>query len=96
MWSAEQGALVSRGETVIVFVDFEEALRLKAGAVIMSKELLVAVLAAAGAVVEPWTSSVVGIGALLKARLDFRAGREEAMRKHAMSWLYQTKSFQAV
>jgi hypothetical protein len=68
-----------------------ESLKLKAMSAIFSKEMLVAFLAAAGAVVEPWTSSVVGIGALIKANSDYRISREETMRKHATSWLFRSR-----
>jgi len=73
------------------FVELNRALRRKAVGTLLSKEMCVAVLAAAGAVVEPWTSSVVGVGALVKSLSDYRSGREEIMRKHATSWLYQAR-----
>jgi hypothetical protein len=63
---------------------------------VFSKEMLVAVMAAAGAVVEPWTSSVVGVGALGKTWRDYRSKRADAMRKHPMAWLLQTKRIQFV
>ena len=71
--------------------ELRKALRSEAAGVLFSKEVLVTILAGAGALVEPWTSSVVGVGALGRGWRDYRNKRAEAMRKHPMSWLLQTK-----
>jgi len=68
--------------------ELAKALRRTATSSLLSKEVLVAVLAVAGAVVEPWTSSIVGVGALSKGLTGYRSKREDIMRKHASAWLY--------
>jgi hypothetical protein len=73
------------------YQNLSTALGRKAVGTLLSKEMFVAFLSPVGAIIEPWTSSVIGIGALVKARSDYRAGREEVMKKHATSWLYQAK-----
>lgn len=72
--------------------DLQKALRRGAISTLLSKEMCVAVLAAAGAMIEPWTSSVVAVGALGKSLVEYRAGREETMRKSATAWLYAAKA----
>jgi hypothetical protein len=56
---------------------------------LLSKELAVAVVASAGVVVEPVVSSVLGIGALGKLKVEYREGRNKVLRNHSMSWLYE-------
>ena len=54
---------------------------------LLSKELAVAVMASAGIVVAPVVSSVLGIGALGKLKVEYREGRNRVLRNHSMSWL---------
>ena len=50
--------------------------------------MAVAVVAAAGAVVEPVTGSVFAGGALYKKKVDCRAARNKTLANHPMTWLY--------
>jgi hypothetical protein len=68
--------------------ELKRALRRVATQSLLSQPVLIALLAAAGAIVEPWTSSVVGVGSLAHGLSKYREAREQALRKSAMSWLY--------
>ena len=64
---------------------------------IFSKEVAVAVLAAVGTLTAPilglvGASTSIGIGALVKDVVDYRAARRKALRENPMSWLYLSKS----
>lgn len=89
----------SRDEIVRSFRQFmsddvkqlKEAIRLGATQTVLSKEVAVGVLAAAGTAVPPLTvaSGVIGVGALLKLRSSYRARQKATLRKHAASWLLE-------
>jgi hypothetical protein len=71
--------------------ELKRALRLTAKRALLSKEVAVAVLVSAGALVEPITSSLISTGALVKTLVDYRAARRAVLKEHAMSWLYLSK-----
>jgi hypothetical protein len=57
---------------------------------LLSREVGVGLLAAAGVAVTPWTlpSGLLAVGALKKAANSYKAERRDALSKHAMSWLF--------
>ncbi len=68
----------------------KEALRMKAESTLLSKEVGVGVLAAAG-VMTPVAvpAALLGVGALVKRAIAYRAERRQVFRDNAMSWLFQ-------
>lgn len=70
--------------------DLKDALRLKAINTVLSKEVGVGILAAAGMSVSPIAlpSTILGVGALLTTAANYSEARKEALRKHAMAWLF--------
>jgi hypothetical protein len=66
---------------------------------LFSKEVALSIIILAGSLVSPiaglttlaTTVGGVGIIPLMKAAVDYRAARRDALRKHAMSWLYVAK-----
>ena len=66
---------------------------------LLSKEVALSALILAGSLVAPvagltalgTTIGGIGVIPLLKAAVDHRAARREALRKHTMSWLFLTK-----
>ncbi len=69
-----------------------DELGLEAKRAILSNEVLVCVLAAVGAVIEPFASTIIEIDALLRTRANYRAARRKALTEHAMSWLDVAKN----
>lgn len=70
-----------------------EELKVEAKKVVFSKEMAVAVLATAGTIIEPYTSTIIGIGALYKKKVEYKASRKKTLEQHPMSWLYESKHF---
>lgn len=69
-----------------------DALETKRHEIIFSKETLVAVAASAGAVIEPVTAGVIGIGTLTRMGFNYVDGKRKVQREHAMSWLQMITS----
>jgi hypothetical protein len=76
--------------------DLKSELRLNNVKTLLSKEVGVAALAVAGAIVEPFSGitgvsaigSAIGVGALVNLKNQFRASRKKLLESHSMSWLY--------
>lgn len=76
--------------------DLKRELGVSARKALLSKEVCVAIVAAAGALLTPFfgsaiaaaTINAVGVGALINTHLDYRTARTAALARHAMSWLY--------
>ncbi len=68
-----------------------EELKEDAKHLFFSKELAIAVVAFAGTIVEPISSTLITAGSLEKARLSFASTRRKTLAKHPSSWLYQLK-----
>jgi len=68
-----------------------EALKQKSTDVLLSKEVGVAVIAAAGMAVPPLTvpAALLGVGALIRKARNYRAERKALLGKHAMAWLVE-------
>lgn len=64
-------------------------LKLQATKTLFSKEVFGSIVAQMFSVVEPVSSSLVGIGLLGKALSDYKANKRKALKDHAVSWLYQ-------
>lgn len=77
-------------ETKDEIKELQRRLRVEASQALLSKDILVGVLAAAGILIEPVVSSVVTVGSLLKTAVSYRETRRKAMRDNAMSWLYMS------
>ena len=79
--------------------DLKSELGLASVRTLLSREVALSALILAGSLLSPIAgltslgSQVGGIGIipLLKAAVDYRAARREALRKHTMSWLFLTK-----
>lgn len=69
-----------------------DALETKRHEIIFSKETLVAVAASAGAIIEPFTAGVIGVGTLTKMGFNYVDGKRKVQREHAMSWLQMITS----
>jgi hypothetical protein len=75
--------------------DLKKELGMARNDLLLSKEMGVLLLAAAGVVAAPVAASAfapvvktVGVGALLATGIKYKRAREKAFREHAMSWLY--------
>lgn len=65
--------------------------------VIFSNEVMgAAALVMAGTFVEPISSSLLGVGALCRAKVNYKAARNKVLEKHSMSWLYEMKQVKFV
>jgi hypothetical protein len=67
--------------------ELKRELNIAAGDVLFSKEMGVAVLAAAGSAITP-IAGLLGVGALVQTGRKYRQARRAALGTHAMSWLY--------
>lgn len=65
-----------------------EQLAVEAKRALLSKEVAVGILAAAGAIVEPIPSTIIGAGSIVRTLVNYRTAKRQAMRDHAMAWLY--------
>jgi hypothetical protein len=65
-----------------------DALETKRHEILFSKETLVAVAASAGAIIEPITAGVIGVGTLTRMGFNYVDGKRKVQREHAMSWLH--------
>jgi len=76
--------------------NLQRELRLESWRLLFSKEMLVAVTAAADALVESVTTPTIDnaklgtAASLVRALFDYRKNRRSTYKSHAMSWLYQT------
>lgn len=80
------------------FSDLKEELALGAGKTLFSHEVMLTVIAGAGALAIPSMASglgVAGIIPLAKAIVDLRGARRTALLKHISSWLFLTKGLRA-
>lgn len=68
-----------------------EELKVEAKKVIFSKEIAVAIVATAGAVIEPITGTLIGCGLLYKKKVEYKSARKKALSQHPMAWLYESK-----
>jgi hypothetical protein len=59
--------------------------------VILSKEFLGAIAVAAGAVIEPVTTTTISSALIAKSIRDYRGKKRAKYRGHAMSWLYRLR-----
>jgi hypothetical protein len=69
--------------------NLQQELRLESWQLLFRKEMLGAVAVAAGAVVEPVTTTTISTALLGKALIDHRENKRSKYKGHAMSWLYQ-------
>ena len=82
-----------------IMAELESELKFKLGQTLLSKELLVAVLATATqtpaiiANVPPALAALIGLGALGKLGLDYVYGRNQIMRGTPLGYLYKSKKF---
>lgn len=70
--------------------ELKDELKIEAKKVLLSKEMAVTIIVAAGFIVEPIIRSIIGIGAILKKRVEYKAARNKTLKGHSMSWLYLT------
>lgn len=70
------------------FDELKKALRTEITKTIFSKELAVAVVAAAGVAIEPISSTIIAGGALVKKEIEYRQKRVEILKEHPSAWLY--------
>lgn len=70
------------------FDELKKALRFEIKKTLFSKELAVAIVAAAGAAIEPVSSTIIAGGALVKKDLEYRHKRAEILKEHPSAWLY--------
>ncbi len=76
--------------------NLRKELNLNQNKLVFSKEVGVAALAIGGALLAPVAAPVailtllktVGVGALVKTGIEYKAGRRKAFKENAMSWLY--------
>ncbi|MBA4317172.1 MAG: hypothetical protein C0412_02120 [Flavobacterium sp.] len=73
-------------------VELKKQLKMEIVNIILSKEILVAILAGVGLLVEPISSTIIGTGALVKKDVEYRSKRKEVLRKHPTSWLYVSEN----
>lgn len=78
-----------------------DALELKSTNTLLSKEVCIGILAAAGTAIPPMflagqlgaavsaATGVLGIAALVKESVNYNPGRRAILNKHAMSWMFQ-------
>lgn len=79
--------------------DLQAELGIASKKALFSKEVTLTVLILAGSLISPIASLTalgnqvggVGIIPLMKAAVDYRAARRDALKKHTMSWLYTGK-----
>lgn len=70
--------------------ELKDELKIEAKKVLLSKEMAVTIIVAAGFIVEPIIRSIIGIGVILKKRVEYKAARNKTLKGHSMSWLYLT------
>jgi hypothetical protein len=75
-------------------VDLKKELKVEASKALLSKEMMGVVLAAAGALIEPVTSSVISAGLLTKQLIEYRTKRHEKIKANPTGWLYMQKPLQ--
>lgn len=79
--------------------ELEQKLKIRAGQAVLSREMLVAVVASAAALPSvitpagPIAAGVIGTGALGKLWLDYRADRDKILAENPMGFLYKSKRF---
>lgn len=72
------------------YEELAEALEMKSREFLFSKDMGVAIVAAADAFIQPVLSTVLGIGALSGKGPKLYMEKKGIHKKHAMSWLYKT------
>lgn len=79
--------------------ELEQKLKIRAGQALLSREMLVAVVASAAAAPSlitpagPIAAGVIGTGVLGKLWLDYRADRDKILAENPMGFLYKSKRF---
>jgi hypothetical protein len=74
--------------------NLREALKQKRTDAVFSKDVGVAVIAAAGMAIPPLTvpATLLAVGALIQKASNYRAERKAMLGKHAMAWLFEMKA----
>lgn len=71
--------------------ELKDELKIEAKKTLLSTEILFTVQLAAGLIVNPVITSAIGIGALLKKKVEYKETRNKTLKNHNMSWLYLTQ-----
>lgn len=88
-----------KNELMQDIADLKAELGIASSKALLSKEVVLSLILLAGSLVSPvaglttlaTTVGGIGIIPLMKAAVDYRAARRDALKKHAMSWLFVAK-----
>lgn len=72
--------------------DLKRELRVETQTSLLSKPVFGAVISLGFSVVEPISTSILSVGLLGKACLDYHEKRRNVLMKHPMAWLYTSNS----
>jgi hypothetical protein len=72
--------------------NLKKELKLEIWDLIFSKEMFTAIITFATSFLEPISSSVIGVGALVKRDLEYRKKRKALLTSHPSSWLYVSQN----
>ena len=77
----------------------QDELKLKLRQTVLSRELLIAIVASSTqtpnviANIDPAYATLIGVGALGRLWVDYRAGRRQSLEKSPLGYLYKNKRF---
>lgn len=72
-------------------LNLKRELKLNAKKTLLSKEVFGTIVTTSLSVIEPISTSIIGVGLLGKTLVDYRANKRKVLEGRSMSWLYMTK-----